>query len=483
MVSATTDGVSHALREAIDWHMSGRTDEAAARYREILVGEPNNALAAHPLGVLLLQARAYAEAAEQLARAVASAPRWGEAWNNLGVSLRHLGRTPEAIVAFRTAVRERPALFDAHNNLAESLFETEDLRGAMDVANVAHSLDPNHASPLVTLGAIHLMDRAYAEAIECSRAAVALDPTNERAAALYRTARSGLVDPWHIAMVNETSRNDAYDAAIRRAVTPGALVFEIGTGTGILAMMAARAGAGRVVTCEMLAPVAEKARAIIERNGYADRITVHHSHSTEMNVGVELPARASVMISEIFDSNVVGEGVLTSLEDAHLRLLEPDAKLVPQAASPMIVLAAGPLLSSMVRVDSCAGFDLSPFNDFTPERVMFDGTRIAFEELSAPTRALRFDFRERRHPPTERVVDMEVTRSGLCLGVVQWLHIELDGESVYENRPGVRVDSSSGWLHALFTFEEAVSVREGQALRVRVGHGRQALYVRFVSVV
>ena len=42
----------------------------------------------------------------------------------------------------------------------------------------------------------------------------------------------------------------AYDAALRRAIRPGCRVLEIGTGSGLLAMMAARAGAAQVVTCE-----------------------------------------------------------------------------------------------------------------------------------------------------------------------------------------------------------------------------------------
>ena len=80
-------------------------------------------------------------------------------------------------------------------------------------------------------------------------------------------------------MVRDEARNAAYDAALRRAVTPGMRVLEIGTGSGLLAMMAARAGARHVYTCEVVPQIAQAAREIVARNGYAERITVLDKHS------------------------------------------------------------------------------------------------------------------------------------------------------------------------------------------------------------
>ncbi len=50
------------------------------------------------------------------------------------------------------------------------------------------------------------------------------------------------------------SQNDKYQQAIERAIEqagPNAHVLDIGTGTGLLAMMAARAGAQRVTAFEV----------------------------------------------------------------------------------------------------------------------------------------------------------------------------------------------------------------------------------------
>ncbi|MEL7220183.1 MAG: 50S ribosomal protein L11 methyltransferase [Bacteroidota bacterium] len=44
--------------------------------------------------------------------------------------------------------------------------------------------------------------------------------------------------------------------------------MDIGTGSGLLAMMAARAGAQEVVACEMNPLLAEAASQIVEQNGF-----------------------------------------------------------------------------------------------------------------------------------------------------------------------------------------------------------------------
>lgn len=466
------------LHAAITAHMAGRLDAAEAGYRAVLARDGRCAQAAHPLGVILLQAGRLEEAEATLARAVEAAPGWAEARNNHGVALRDLGRADEAAAAFRAAIAARPGLFDAHNNLAEALLETGAWGAAMESACVAQSLDAQHVGPLVTMAVVHFRWMEYPAAIERLTEVLARDPANARAAGLLQVAQSRLVEPWHFSMVNEVARNDAYDAALRRAVAPGALVLEIGTGAGLVAMMAARAGAGRVVTCEAVPTLAEKAREIVALNGYADRVTVHAKHSTALAVGAELPERAGVLVSELFDSNVLGEDVLASLEDAHARLLAPGAAVLPRAASARFELVGGGTLARLTRVDRAAGFDLSPFNAFTPERIIFDGSHVDYERLSDPATAIRFDLGAARHAPFEHLVTVPVTRAGECLGVVQWLHIDFDGASEYENRPRLGPASPSSWLHAFFSFPSPLRVEVGQTVHIVAGHSRKALHFR-----
>lgn len=60
----------------------------------------------------------------------------------------------------------------------------------------------------------------------------------------------GAVNDFHFAMVNDFDRNEFYKAALQRVLTPESRVLEIGTGSGLLAMLAATIGCKWVVAVE-----------------------------------------------------------------------------------------------------------------------------------------------------------------------------------------------------------------------------------------
>ena len=112
-------------------------------------------------------------------------------------------------------------------------------------------------------------------------------------------------------------------------------MFEIGTGTGLLAMLAARAGARHFYTCEAEQPVAEAARDIISRNGLSERITVIAKSAEKIRLVEDLPERADLFVAEIVDNSLLGERVLPLTELARARLLKPGAVLLPRAIAAM----------------------------------------------------------------------------------------------------------------------------------------------------
>ena len=74
-------------------------------------------------------------------------------------------------------------------------------------------------------------------------------------------------------------------------------------------------------TCETSRTIAEAAKEIIDINGYREKISVLNKKSTDLIVGIDLPRRADLIVSEIFSSEFVGEGVRTTILDANKRLL------------------------------------------------------------------------------------------------------------------------------------------------------------------
>lgn len=97
--------------------------------------------------------------------------------------------------------------------------------------------------------------------------------------ALHRLIRQ-LVPRWHFPMLDDDERHGAFESAIESLLGSDDAVLDIGAGSGILAFIAARAGARRVITCEESRVIAEVAREVIERNGYGDAADVLTSGRT-----------------------------------------------------------------------------------------------------------------------------------------------------------------------------------------------------------
>ena len=126
-------------------------------------------------------------------------------------------------------------------------------------------------------------------------------------------------------MIADAVRTDAYARAIERCVRPGDAVLEIGTGTGLFAMLACRAGARRVYAIEA-DDIVEVARANAAANGLAGSIEFLHALSTEAS----LPERVDVVVSDLRGVLPLYEHHLASILDARARFLAPGGRLVPR---------------------------------------------------------------------------------------------------------------------------------------------------------
>lgn len=126
-------------------------------------------------------------------------------------------------------------------------------------------------------------------------------------------------------MIADDVRMAAFARALRQTLTPGAVVVDIGTGTGIFAMLACGLGARRVYAIEPSDAI-EVAREIAAANGYADRIEFMQALSTD----VTLPERADVIISDIGGALPWFAQHIPSIVDARRRFLAPSGALIPQ---------------------------------------------------------------------------------------------------------------------------------------------------------
>eukprot|EP00752_Nemacystus_decipiens_P012097 g10724.t1 len=359
------------------------------------------------------------------------------------------------------------------------------------------------------LGAFQYSLGKAAASIESFQQALALDPGFWPALESLENVKSLAVDRWHFRMLNHSARNEAYSRAIERAVAAaasdrddpeaGVTVLDIGTGTGILAVMAARAGATHVYACEVNAVLCDIAREVLERNGVADRVTVIHKSSGALKPGIDLPERGvDVVVTELVDSGLLGERIVPVLTDARARgLVAKGGRVIPEGACvyAAVVESKDVRRRSRLLPGNPTGLSTStvrPTNEepYTCE----DLASLKHQQLTSTAAVLEVDFLETGAAlmapsessssafagPRFSTTRFPVKRSGRADAVAVWFDLWLDGErgerDVVSTRPERKFEGdASGWDAGIY-FTSGACLSEGSELEFRSSAGLDRLH-------
>jgi protein arginine N-methyltransferase 1 len=115
---------------------------------------------------------------------------------------------------------------------------------------------------------------------------------------------------------------------IRKNLFQNKIVLDVGAGTGILSIFAAKAGAAHVYAVEN-ANIALHARTIIESNGLSDKITVIKGKIEEIELPVE---KVDIIISEWMGYFLLYESMLDCVLFARDKFLHADGMMFPDRA-------------------------------------------------------------------------------------------------------------------------------------------------------
>lgn len=344
--------------------------------------------------------------------------------------------------------------------------------------DAARRIAPDHELALTNL-AVALADSGQRhEAVVAFRKILQLNPENEYVRHQLRRLISIIVPFWHARMLNDTTRNDAFERAIQAAVAregPDARILDVGAGSGLLSMMAARAGAQNIIACERVPIIAEAAERIVALNGLDHAIRVISKASRDLDVGKDLEGRADILVSEIISSDLLAENVLDTFQDAHLRLLREGATIIPRAAVAVGCLVESEVLDKYAAVNLVSGFDVSPFTELAPSRLPVHGIMTSWRRLSDDFDLVRIDLTESKHQAVIQERTISVKEDGQAVGVVQWINLDLADGISFSNHPDRYFDG--GWLQVLHTFPRPIPVVRGQEFDLTVGHDRISLIV------
>ena len=395
-----------------------------------------------------------------------------EGWLKSGQTLVEMYKPLESIDCFTHAVNVAPNVAAVRIARGDMLSKIGRLEEAVADYRVALTLPPLDVETLKTACLNLLTLHKGSQAIELCEEILRMQPSNPAARIVRQWILNELVPSWHVPMMNELERNQAYYDGLASVVTAEKVVFEIGTGSGLLAMMAAKLGARKVFTCEVFDLLADTARKIVKRNNYQNQITVIGKHSNSVQLGSDLPVMADILVHEIFSSDLLGEHVLSSLEDAKQRLLKAGGKVLPSAGSIMIALVGGTELGRHIYAKESFGFDLRDFNNITAKREPLFKPDLEVVFLSDAVEAFRFDFdQQMRFPAETRVIAVRSSARGLCYGIIQWIRIEFNEVVYYENHPAQR-RSIVSWQNIVHRFDEPIHLEKDSLVSIAAGHNQ-----------
>jgi SAM-dependent methyltransferase len=227
-------------------------------------------------------------------------------------------------------------------------------------------------------------------------------------------------------MLCDVARMDAYERALRRLIEPGDVVLDLGTGTGILAMLAARRGA-RVHAVESM-DVAHTAAKLFAHNGLA--IQLHHADITTL-APVE---PVCLVVSDLLGVFLVDDRMLPAVEAAG-RWLAPGGRFCPSEVRLFVAPVADFTLSTIdVWSEPFYGVDLSP--------VALDALRVCALGNLPPTSMLASPERygvfvpPGPAPALDHAMRFVTTRAGRLRALAGWFEAQLAPDVVLSTAPG-----------------------------------------------
>ncbi|NXC99506.1 ANM7 methyltransferase, partial [Certhia familiaris] len=295
-------------------------------------------------------------------------------------------------------------------------------------------------------------------------------------------------------MLHDKDRNVKYYQGIRAAVSrvkergEKAIVLDIGTGTGLLSMMAASAGADFCYAIEVFKPMANAAVKIVEKNGFSEKIKVINKHSTEVTVGPDgdMQCRANILVTELFDTELIGEGALPSYEHAHKYLVQEGCEAVPHRARVYVQLVESRRMWSWKRLfpihvevedgekilvppsemENCPGvpsvcdiqLNQMPSSDFS---ILSDVVTMFSVDFSKPVQSASTYYR----------VQLEPVKSGKAQIVLSWWDIDMDPSGMinctmapYWVKPTSALQWRDHWMQCVYFLPREEPVLQGEKL-------------------
>lgn len=274
---------------------------------------------------------------------------------------------------------------------------------------------------------------------------------------------------YHRTLIADHVRLRAFRDALAAVIRPGeTTVVDIGTGTGVLAFLAARLGAKKVWAYEVaeIGALATKLKTLNKLRN----VELIPGRSTE----IIDPPRADVVVTETLGNYALEEFLVETMNDARARHVKPGGHLIPGAVDQFVC----PVIGARFRDDLCTwdgvagalgvALDLAPartmslnnayVRPFTPADLLEGG--------KAARRWDRIDFTVKNRGNRQGRESWTATRPMTVHGLCVWWSAQLSAEVALSTSP---LAAPTHWEQLFLPALEPVTVKKGETFVAELG--------------
>ncbi|TXT55858.1 MAG: hypothetical protein BAJATHORv1_30241 [Candidatus Thorarchaeota archaeon] len=251
-----------------------------------------------------------------------------------------------------------------------------------------------------------------------------------------------------VSLLAHRSRIEKFKQALEQVITPDTYCIDIGTGTGILAILAAKIGAKKVTAIDINPESIEYAKKSAELNNVGRKIEFVRTHFKDFIP----PDRADVVTCEMLSSMLFIEQQIPASYEIVQKMMKPGGILVPSRATVFLV-----------PVESEFQWNRFTYGNLSFPKVPQTTSKRVIRDL-APLQILEeFDFYQiKEYQKVERKLEFKIDETGSVHGLVGMFEAEL--------LPKIKLTMDDGWRELFLPLENNIEVKEGDIIQIDISY-------------